>query len=348
MHMINHPSSSSTHKESRRDFIWKSTLGIMGISLASRTYPLIRRPTHKVVVVRHKNVIGSDGHANQNLVVDMVDRGITELAGEGTLDGSWKQFFTPEDVIAMKVNAINFEGLANTPLASHYPVLCNAIIDSCTKANIGEEQFIIWDRQERELADVGFSPSNRSGKLRVMGTNGKSHEGRIGYRSGYYIGVVPTKISRIMTDICTAAINVPVIKPHGLAGITIALKNHYGTINNPWVFHINSCTEPGIPELNALKAIRGKERLIICNALQAVFGGSNKFHPNYTWPYGGIILGTDPVAVDAVCLKIMNEKRAVEGRPLKNGQARHLQLSEAIGIGIADLDRIELVEIELS
>jgi uncharacterized protein (DUF362 family) len=339
----------SGKRNSRRDFIRKSSLGIMGISLVKRAYPLIRNAISRVIVVRHRDVIGIDGHAAGKLVVDMVDRGITALASTRSVTDAWKRFFTPDDVIAMKINAINFEGLANTPLASHYPALCHAIVASCEKAGIGSEQFIIWDRQEGELSDVGLTPSNESGKLRVMGTNGRSMDGKIGYRSGYFIGVVPTFLSRIMTDICTAAINVPVIKPHGMAGITIALKNHYGSINNPWLFHLNSCTEPGIPELNALKLIRNKERLIICNALQAVYGGSNKFHPKYTWPYGGIILGTDPVAVDTVCLKIMNEKRTAEGRPAKTDQSvRHLRLSEELHVGTANPDKIELIEIELA
>jgi len=38
--------------------------------------------------------------------------------------------------------------------------------------------------------------------------------------------------------------------------------------------------------------------------------------PKYLWPYRGLIVGTDPVAVDAVCLKIIQAKRnAYKGEP---------------------------------
>ncbi len=31
--------------------------------------------------------------------------------------------------------------------------------------------------------------------------------------------------------------------------------------------------------------------------------------PRYQWPYGGLIAGIDPVAVETVCLNIINNKR---------------------------------------
>jgi len=62
----------------------KSALGMMGISLAAKTYPLFENTSNRVVIVRHKNVFCPDGHARQRLVLDMVNRGITELTGRST------------------------------------------------------------------------------------------------------------------------------------------------------------------------------------------------------------------------------------------------------------------------
>ena len=326
----------------------KSLLGIMGISIASKVYPIFRNSINKVVVIRHRDLFGIDGHARQNLVNELVNQGIVELTGLSNLTDAWRQFFTPEDVIGMKINAINFRGYTNTPLASHYPIVCQAILSSCARAGIDEKKFIVWDRQDRELADVGFTPNTEPGKLLVMGTKFKGQDGKIGFNPNRYpVGEKSTRISRIMSDICTTSINVPVIKLHGMAGITIALKNHYGTIDNPWDFHENACTDPGIPEINALPVIRKKERLTIVNAIQTIYKEGNRWKPGVVWPYGGIILGTDPVAVDRVCLKIINEKRKSEGKPVIKQEAKHLQLSEELGIGISNLNNIDLVEIEL-
>jgi hypothetical protein len=66
------------------------------------------------------------------------------------------------------------------------------------------------------------------------------------------------------------------------------------------------------------------------------------------WPFGGLIVGTDFVATDAVATSIIEEQRkqrglktlAEEGRP-----ARHIATAAARGLGIADLSRTERVEI---
>jgi len=334
----------------RRNFIRKSALGILGISLAARTYPLFVNAANKVVVVRHKNVFDPDGHARQNIVVDMVNRGITALTGTGNIRDAWLPFFGPGDMIGMKINAISFRGLTNTPLASHYPVLTNAIISSCARAGIQEKQFVIWDRSDAELVNLGYSPSNDPGMLRIFGTY-RHHRGTDGigfHPEKYPVGKKSTRVSRILSEICTAMINVPVIKPHTLAGITAALKNHYGTIDNPSSFHFSACTDPGIPEINAIPEIRNKERLVICNALRAIYKGGISWKASNAWPYGGIILGTDPVAVDRICLEILNEKRLQAGKRMIDNRSRHIQLSEQLGIGMANLDRIDLVEIDLA
>jgi uncharacterized protein (DUF362 family) len=340
---------SALQMRSRRDFIRKSSMGIMGVSLGIRTYPLFVNANHKVVLVRHQNVIGPDGHVREKPLMEMLNRGITELTGAVTLSDAWLQFFMPGDVIGLKINAISFRGLTNTPLATHYPALTNAIISSCAAAGIKEKQFVIWDRSDAELVNLGYAPSNDPGRVRIFGTY-KHHnktEG-IGFHPELYAaGKKSTRVSRILSDICTSMINVPVIKPHALAGITAALKNHFGTIDNPSSFHFGACTDPGIPEINAISMIRKKQRLIICNALQAIYKGGISWKPSNAWPYGGIILGTDPVAVDRVCLKVINEKRLQEGKPIIDNRARHIQLSEQIGIGVADLDKIDLVEIDL-
>jgi hypothetical protein len=340
---------SAIQKRSRRDFIRKSAIGIMGLSLASRTYPLFVNANNRVVVVRHKNVFGPDGHARQQLVLDMVNRGITELTAAGNLSDAWLPFFQPEDIIGMKINAISFRGLTDTPLTSHYPALTNAIISSCAEAGIEGKQFVIWDRSDSELVNLGYTPSNDPDRLRILGTY-KHHRGTdgIGFHPEQHpAGRKSTRISRILSDICTAMINVPVIKPHTLAGITAALKNHYGTIDNPSSFHLGACTDPGIPEINAIPVIRNKQKLVICNALQAVYKGGVSWKPVNAWPYGGIILGTDPVAVDRVCLKIINEKRLLSNKGIIDNRGRHILLSGQLGIGEADLDKIDLLEIDM-
>ena len=73
---------------------------------------------------------------------------------------------------------------------------------------------------------------------------------------------------------------------------------------------------------------------------------SHHFSKEFTWPYQGILVGFDPVAVDAVGVKIIQAKRKEyfkEDRPL-NPPATPIFLADPRHhLGIADYDRIALV-----
>ena len=341
-------SNSLKDPSSRRQFLKKSALGVMGISLASRAFPAFKNPLNKVVLVRHENVIESSGHAQPGLVEEMLNRAMTELTGV-SLEETWKQFFSPDDVIGLKVNMNSLSNWGNTGFASHYPALTSAIINSCQASGIGEEQFIIWERSVGELKGAGYTPNDQEGKLRILGTNESRREpGGIGFHpESFPVGDQSSRVSRILTDLCTSMINVPVLKSHRGSGITAALKNHFGSIDNPGSYHDSNCNNPGIAEVNAIPVIRKKQRLVICDALQAVYEGGPGWTPGYVWPYGVILVGTDPVAIDRVCLDILNEKRIESGLQSASPYSGHIDLSAKLGLGVVDLKKIDLVEIAM-
>ena len=84
-------------------------------------------------------------------------------------------------------------------------------------------------------------------------------------------------------------------------------------------------------------------RVVAGNDERHAFG---HFDPMYVWPYKGLIVSTDPVAADAVGLRIIQAKRREvfgEDRPLQP-TAHHIRLAETVhNLGIADMDRIDLV-----
>jgi len=51
------------------------------------------------------------------------------------------------------------------------------------------------------------------------------------------------RLSRIFTHMTDLTINCPILKSHSTSGITAAMKNIYGIINNPGQFH-NTCHRP--------------------------------------------------------------------------------------------------------
>jgi hypothetical protein len=75
--------------------------------------------------------------------------------------------------------------------------------------------------------------------------------------------------------------------------------------------------------------------------------GSNYFNKEFTWPYQGLIVGFDPVAVDSIGVQILQAKRKdhfKEDRPL-NPPAKHINLADTRHhLGNADPSNIELIK----
>ncbi|MGE5253961.1 MAG: DUF362 domain-containing protein, partial [Planctomycetaceae bacterium] len=98
----------------------------------------------------------------------------------------------------------------------------------------------------------------------------------------------------------TALVNVRPLRTHHWAGIGSCLKNYIQFVPNRSSYHPDACAALG--SIWALPIVKGKTRLNILSVLTPQFygRGANFFDTRYVWPYRGLIVGTDPVAVDTV------------------------------------------------
>jgi len=280
----------------------------------------------------------------------MLDKGITGFSGEKSASSYWSKIFSPKESIGLKVNTLGLSNVSGSPVTNHFQAVTSSIIGSFNGTGIEEGNFIIWDRSEEELISAGFAIQNEKGKTRVLGNVGtRRGGGGIGYsEEELKAGDKTTHLSKILTEMCSSIIAIPLMKDHGVAGVTGALKNHYGSIDNAREFHANNGTNPGIPDINLLPGIRSKQKLIIMDALMGVFNGGPRWDRRFIWPYGGILIGTDPVAIDTVMFGIINEKRKSEGLDLiSESNARHIRISGEMGLGSNNMEEIDLVKIEL-
>jgi hypothetical protein len=319
----------SSNKCTRRDFLKGSAVGTAGVMLGATGCSALGKEGHepvpndalpegksKVVLIREKE--GSDSDEN---VTDMLEQAMIELTGETDGATAWSKFIRPDDVVGVKINVMM------TPTS---PKISQAITRGIMSAGVSEQKIIVWDRNHAGRGLEGSQVRNEK-----PGFDSKS-------------------LSRIVTDEATALVNVPGMKVHWLAGVAVALKNWIGAItkiNVPDVgvaykIHGNSCAE--CASINAIPAIRDKCRLIVVDALEPLFHGGPQVNPRYLWPYRGIIIGADPVAVDTVCMKIFEAKR----REFKGADwpisppPKHVFLAESkYRLGHANIDNIELVKL---
>jgi len=113
---------------------------------------------------------------------------------------------------------------------------------------------------------------------------------------------------------CTALISLPALKAHWLTGIGTVLKNYIMYSDSPSSYHDENSSKLG--EIWNLPHVKGKTKLILVDALYPLCDKGPQPDPRYKWAYNGLITGTDPVAVETVCLKIITEKRkALRGEP---------------------------------
>ncbi len=148
----------------------------------------------------------------------------------------------------------------------------------------------------------------------------------------------------------TALINVRPLRAHHWSGIGGCLKNYITFVRRPWQWHDDSCADLG--RLWTLPVCRGRTRLNILEVLTPQFHciGPHHFDPQHLWPYGGLLVGTDPVALDALGVKLLAEKRRrfFASPPRGGTSTKHVRLADTRhGIGTADPDRIELIRIGL-
>lgn len=294
----------------------------------------------RMIVVRSKQYVAT-GKITVQEARRMLQRGISELCGDGSEKDGWRRFFEPDDVVGIKVNC-----LAGAKMSTHTE-LAYAIALELMSVGIKGKQVIIWDRSNRELESAGFKVAF-SGEPLCFGTDTDG----IGYEDEIYVvGNVGSQLSRIIARVCTALINVPVVKDHGIVGYTGALKNWLGAIHNPNKYH-DDAGDPQIAELNSLAEIKGKQRLIICDALDVQYHGGPSFKPQFVVRHGAIIVSTDPVAVDVYCWKLIERyrsKRGLQSLEHEGRKPRYILTAgrEPLNLGIADETKVQVIEIEV-
>ena len=296
--------------------------------------------------------------------------GMAELTGEKKLGKAWGQFVGPKDVVGLKVNPIGGS------LLSTKPEVVDAVIEGLLAAGVRKEKIVIWDRRLFQLTEAGFTADRFPG-IRILGTEMKGPNGEfyddkgelwakdnidrealpyvadieqkydketLGYminegKSSYFTKIVTEKVTRI--------VNVPILKNAGTT-TTCCLKNlSYGALSNTSRLHklwMKSVAEPC-----AFPVLRDKVVLNIVDGLQACYDGGPGANPKFIYDASVLLLGTDPVAVDAVAHDIIVKERMARGVQQVDtpGRSAFLELAEGLGLGVAARDKIKISDVAL-
>jgi hypothetical protein len=282
--------------------------------------------TSRVVVVRHAGVWAGDEPV-MDVVLAMLDTGLSRLTGMGDPLAVWRMLFDPSERVLLKVNCISSGGPTQ-------PAVAYAVAQRLQDAGLVPENILIFDRTDNELAYAGYTvndggPGVQCRGKRELGSEAALTQATVAFYRDF--------------DECDSLVNLPTPKQHGGAGVSVSLKNHYGSVNRPGSLHGNWC-DPAIAELNAQSNIRDKTRLIVGAALNV-----SPFDWERPERENALLLSFDPVALDTVGRDILVRHRETSGSSagyLVDGSI-HLRTAQTLGLGTTDPTRIDLQEIAL-
>ncbi len=146
----------------------------------------------------------------------------------------------------------------------------------------------------------------------------------------------------------TALVNARPARTHYWSGMGSCLKNYIMFVPQPSAYHGDACAD--LATIWSLPAVKDKTRLNVLVMLTPLFHsvGPHNFSRDFVWSYNGILVGRDPVAVDATGWRILQAKRLRhfgEDRPLETS-AHHIALADTRHhLGVSDPARIELVKL---
>jgi uncharacterized protein (DUF362 family) len=306
----------------------------------------------------------------------MVDDLVTSATGQPTVSSAWGSLVKPSDVVGIKVCA------NGAPLFSSHPAVVNAIVSGLMTAGVPPQNIVVWDREERLLKAAGFRSKNVGYRLMWSEGNydpkavitsavlGKLIYGDLLFTAktpdtlrGEFRGepVVPDKkrarsidnlsdeshLSSILTRVVTKVINVPVLSDNAYCGLSGALFNM--TIQNldNWRRLVQDPIngDPSIPEAYADPRIADKVVFQIMDGLIALYAGGPLGDANYAVHFGTLYASKDPVAMDAVALRRIDEWRLGAQMEPASKTSRYLQTAFSYGLGNADLSKIEVLDV---
>lgn len=277
----------------------------------------------KVIIVRNNKVFNPNGTIDNTVLQNMLNIGIKDFYKVDEPQKGWAKAFNPSDRVAIKVNVLAafYAPISSVYKASTHPELAYDVAKGLISAGIKPDHITIFDRKalqengqlRNSIYLAGFSTAHAPQGVLIK--QGGSYGPVVTLKNGVKVNF----LQELYED--NKLINMPILKAHPIMGFTFALKNHLGSFKPAdmplknsaipgaaaGVLHKNAGIS-GIAALDSDPLIKNKQTLIVGDMLR-VQTRTQFYDPEGSFAYNGIIIGTDPVAVDTVAWHILQQKR---------------------------------------
>lgn len=260
---------------------------------------------------------------------EMFRRAIAELGG-------MKNYVKPGMKVAVKPNI----GWDKVPeLAGNTnPKLVAEIIKECFEA--GASEVTVFDHTCDDwikcYKNSGIEDAAKAAGAKVMPAHLESYYRSIDLPRGKKMKTAKVHEAILDSDVW---INVPVLKNHGGANLTISMKNLMGIVWDRGYFHQNDLQQ-------CIADICSMDKKAVLNVVDAYrivkTNGPRGRSASDVVLTKGLFVSPDIVAVDTAAAKFFNQVREM---PLES--VGHLANGQALGIGTMDLDKLNIKRIKI-
>lgn len=309
----------------------------------------------------HEPAAIEDYETNPRIVHAMVNRLVLAATGQPDIASAWRSLISPNDQIGIKISAAGGE-----LFTTHHDVV-NAIVDGLVAAGHARSSIIVWDRSLGGIKDAGYRPGADGYQMKAIAPRegydpkavlsmpllGKLIWGDVEYKSDK--GKMPllsdtentsnlSHFSHILSTQVTKIINVPVMssnETNGIAGclynVTIPNIDNWRRFSQGSRFGVESIAEIYSDPLIAKKVVFN-----LMDGLVAQYAGGPQSQPNYALHHATLYASKDPVALDAVALKQLEQWRARASLPAIGHMADYVSIAGQLGLGNSVPNRIEI------
>lgn len=270
----------------------------------------------RVVDIRSSGVLHASV-VDQVTLGEMLDQGIQNLTGAATVERGWQVVLGSAERIVLKFNAVG------APVIKTNDALARVLVERIAGAGYSSDKIA--------LAEVPHFVAQELGTSEVVR----------GWGAAVEVGGTPEPLAQYLYD-ADALINVAFLKTHQIAGMSGCMKNlSHALIRHPARYHGNGCS-PYVGQVVGSDEVSSRLKLNLVNAIRLVVKGGPDAREEDIVPWGGLLLGFDPLAIDTVGLSILAAERRRLG--LTSGlEVRYLSSAAKMGLGRwqpADIDRI--------
>jgi len=305
-----------------------------------------------------------DYKTNPRVVREMVNKLLLAVTGESDVAKAWGSLVSPNDKIGIKICAAGEE-----LFTTHHDVV-NAIVDGLAAAGHPRSTIVVWDRSLRGIKGAGYRPGSDGYQLKPI----TPHEGydakavisapligKLVWGDFEYDGDIAkmpilsdtehtsnlSHFSKILSTEVTKIINVPVMSVSERNGIAGCIYNMTIPNIDNWrrFTHGSRFGAESLAEIYSNPLVADKVVLNLMDALIAQYAGGPQPQPNYAIHNATLYASRDPVALDAVALKRLEEWRARVSLPKLGPAATYIESANQLGLGNSAPDNIEVKNI---